>query len=46
VSVFFNFYARQHCNASRILAIVEVSVRPFVCPSVRHALDLYQNCAS
>jgi len=30
------------CNASRVLAIVEVSVGP----SVRHALDLYQNGAS
>jgi len=43
------FYARQQ-NASRVLAIVEMSVclsdSPSVHPSVRHTLEPYQNGAS
>jgi len=30
----------------RVLAIVEASVSPSACPSVRHTLQLYQNSAS
>jgi len=44
-----NFYVRKQ-NDSRVLAIVwasvRLSVRPFVCLSVCHTRDLYQNGAS
>jgi len=40
------FLRATECIASRILAIVEASVRTSVCRSVWHTLDLYQNNAS
>jgi len=38
-----NAFARDSTVMPHVIAIVEASVYPSACPSIRHALRLYQN---
>ena len=40
-----NAFTRDSTVMPHVLAIVEATVYPSVCPSVRHTLQLYQNSA-